>query len=1567
MAYRYSDEFQGFPCRYDWYQRFSNAVNTGDQECTLIVYDVVDGSLKEVAYLTNLFCTDSITVDGDILPVYILDSVNVSDSIDPLMVSSVIPSFDFSLTFEHITRFYTLAELDAITKNFENKLVKVYRGFFSFTGDLRNDLGTANLSYDQFEHDLECLGLFIIQESKYDYTNKSISCSGESLVFSVLRDSKFYSSDPYWNQRYPYPYNDESYLIGYPADKFLDGSIFGQLNYKGLPLYGKESNVEGLSTYHICNTLWVQPEKTSNDPVETWNEHIFTYNYAPYEGEYQFTQTGQPIDFKTTGVWWQNGDEISSDEWSTFYYIDEDNSGTFNSGDHLLAPIYGGDTEVFTPNSTIYVTDDATKIWDGTSKSFVVRWKSLRGIEPGAIRNFSLYKHDSNTEIESKAGSHYYQDTDGMYYTEAEFEIQEIGLYDIKCWYGTYQFDATITVAISPVSELGGIPAFGGHGDTQEDSYLRYFLVTVYGSPTVEDVETFDLLQSANLDYIYVPYKILGYTEGSPEIPDIPSELASTGKVKNTQIEVQSNSKVQGLIVYGEDVIKNDFALPEGYTEVEYIESTGTQYIDTGISAPNGFSCDLTISFDQIGQMKGIIGSHDVAAPYNRNYLAITVSNGWEIGAFDNDTYGAGQVAQGSKYRVQFCNVSNSIDLVVNGTDMNAEQFATSTARSALSVYILGLHYQNNELPVAAKLYGAKVKAGASGEWAVNLVPCVRDSDGAVGMFDTVNNAFHGNIGTGSFIAGSTISYQEVEYIESSGTQYIDTGFKPSGDTSILCSALFDTVSSSAWLFGTRNSKDVANYGFLSYQNKYRSDYGSGHGTGKNIGSPVIDIVKNKNTTTVNGTDIDSFEYQDFECAYNLLLFANNNGGSPASNCSARIMSCQIYDDGVIVRDFIPVTRNGEAGLYDQVDGVFYGNAGTGSFISGPEIISGMSNVALKLNDYVWNINLYNNELGNDDVLTVNSDGSSDINGASIGIQEIPTFNVEDVIVTTQSDSEHYFNLSYMTPYVPGTPGVDPVAPPDIPLEPGDPAFDFDWSFRSNKLELQKNQDEYITIELMEPTDLTSVPNTFNEETMYDSIVSYCLMNNMHIVPSKSTSETNKLNDGSWMITNGLTPTLYPFRNEDASDDQTNGKYFSNVEDARYRINVAMVLSDGFSKDQLNINDVTHTRETMVNVGRLSGSETDSYDLPVKDRFSSSVDILNGEASPSDALNGYVYDTVLPLSDGTWYDTKNIKVMSGDTELGDLFGTDQSASNLMGGKNYAIRGNSVLAYSVLWNDALNLTKSADQPFSFSIPKYDATEYYVDTDGNTTSEDDELTIVDTNHAYYGYNGLSKRMVDRANGNWLKPLYEIQWGMVDDPSLRVGTLVYVPIHNQYVETYITEQSRSFDGSGSLTCKGWVIRETDEAVLLPEPVNCKGTHYAGDPNDDTKGDFVTFSWEENVGWDGLYGQLVRGRITYEDDSGTNSITLIDQFFTSGEPMEVSFNWFTLQQTIGQTIDTMAENGSFYIELTYYSYEVKGKTKFDYENIIPSNQPFSYLYAGYTVASNEVAPIAFNHYLVG
>ena len=42
-------------------------------------------------------------------------------------------------------------------------------------------------------------------------------------------------------------------------------------------------------------------------------------------------------------------------------------------------------------------------------------------------------------------------------------------------------------------------------------------------------------------------------------------------------------------------------SLPDTYTQLEYIESTGTQYIDTGVNADNKLKLDMDMEFTSKG------------------------------------------------------------------------------------------------------------------------------------------------------------------------------------------------------------------------------------------------------------------------------------------------------------------------------------------------------------------------------------------------------------------------------------------------------------------------------------------------------------------------------------------------------------------------------------------------------------------------------------------------------------------------------------------------------------------------------------------------------------------------------------------------------------------------------------------------------------------------------------------------------------------------------------------------------------------------------------------------------
>lgn len=182
--------------------------------------------------------------------------------------------------------------------------------------------------------------------------------------------------------------------------------------------------------------------------------------------------------------------------------------------------------------------------------------------------------------------------------------------------------------------------------------------------------------------------------------------------------------------------------------------------------------------------------------------------------------------------------------------------------------------------------------------------------------------------------------YTELEYIQSAGTQYINTGVQPNQNTRVTATAYLTPSDAGTWLFGARNANSDSTFGFLSYENAYRSDYNTDQNkTIPAAYSDPFEIDKNKNQTQINGEKEATSSAGTFQCNYPLILFANNSGGNISGFGSGKIYQLSVYDNGILVRNFIPCQNpSGEIGLYDTENSQFYGNAGTGVFIAGPEV-----------------------------------------------------------------------------------------------------------------------------------------------------------------------------------------------------------------------------------------------------------------------------------------------------------------------------------------------------------------------------------------------------------------------------------------------------------------------------------------------------------------------------------------------------------------------------------------------------------------------------------------------------
>lgn len=184
--------------------------------------------------------------------------------------------------------------------------------------------------------------------------------------------------------------------------------------------------------------------------------------------------------------------------------------------------------------------------------------------------------------------------------------------------------------------------------------------------------------------------------------------------------------------------------------------------------------------------------------------------------------------------------------------------------------------------------------------------------------------------------------YTQLEYIQSNGgAHYIDTGFKPNQNTGIIAKfQLLSSTGNQTPIF-SRTSRNVASFGvFIDSNSRWTADYGTLRYTNNSIGAQtLINLNFDKNVVKFNN-DSYTFDAQTFQSSSNLTIFGMNTGGTVANNARMNFYSCEIYDNGTLIRSFIPCKNpSGTIGLYDIVNSKFYTNVGSGgTFTAGPEV-----------------------------------------------------------------------------------------------------------------------------------------------------------------------------------------------------------------------------------------------------------------------------------------------------------------------------------------------------------------------------------------------------------------------------------------------------------------------------------------------------------------------------------------------------------------------------------------------------------------------------------------------------
>lgn len=379
---------------------------------------------------------------------------------------------------------------------------------------------------------------------------------------------------------------------------------------------------------------------------------------------------------------------------------------------------------------------------------------------------------------------------------------------------------------------------------------------------------------------------------------------------------------------------------PDGYTQLFYIQSTGTQYIDTGFK-PSGNS-GIVVDYQQVGTIPYQDPLFGARQSENQSAFAIWLSTNITYPQYGNVYYNTNPISIDNNTRLIY-----KLDKGVASCGDKTVSFGQSSFTGSYNLVLFSLNTAGtvDTRRARGKLYSCKIYD--NDQIVRNFIPC-KNPSGIVGLYDVVNSQFYSNAGTGEFIAGPEkvdlpSGYTQLEYIQSSGTQRINTNYNPTQNTRVLTKAYFNAISSSttSYFFGAATSSKNAAYECGSANSKIGIVHNTTESQFTFPSTNPFTIDYNKNVIYFNGSQVGTFAASTFTSSHTLYIFDTNRNNAAYRPISAiTLYSFKVYTNDVLQRDYVPCrNQSNEIGLYDVVNNIFYGNAGSGAFVAGQEVI----------------------------------------------------------------------------------------------------------------------------------------------------------------------------------------------------------------------------------------------------------------------------------------------------------------------------------------------------------------------------------------------------------------------------------------------------------------------------------------------------------------------------------------------------------------------------------------------------------------------------------------------------
>lgn len=412
---------------------------------------------------------------------------------------------------------------------------------------------------------------------------------------------------------------------------------------------------------------------------------------------------------------------------------------------------------------------------------------------------------------------------------------------------------------------------------------------------------------------------------------------------------------------------------PDRY--LTYLDSPGDTYLDTGVRAKTGTKIatkmrwnsfceggDYVRSFDGLNEMSFLAAVSD---NQNRMYFVHSpgrnIWSGFGTNCFyaktGNDTSKKRELTAGVDYEYEGIYTADKQTLRLDGETVVSTS-GLANVDAGHNLYLFACNGNGSiRYPSRTRVYWLQIWQDVNGDGTIDDNELVRDftpcqKGGRAGLYDAVSEQiFYPNkplpdACVGPDVKAATQSPAHlVEYVETDGTQWLDTGVIGQSGVSTEFEMAWLDVGGDVGLLGSRkdgntrfypwhNANRSQSFGYRGFHYIHATNPGQDGGWWDTTGVPIVpnktyrvrtNFETNRMQIVVDGvTKVDRTENFALDTECSMYLFAENVNGRVENKSRVRLYNLKIWRDGKPVRNFVPVRLGDEYGtvaLWDKVSG----------------------------------------------------------------------------------------------------------------------------------------------------------------------------------------------------------------------------------------------------------------------------------------------------------------------------------------------------------------------------------------------------------------------------------------------------------------------------------------------------------------------------------------------------------------------------------------------------------------------------------------------------------------------